>query len=164
MFRRKKTFFLVMLFQKKKYFILKQNLKPFFVSWVNVFSVFNIIILKWWKNDYSLVLMLWKFLTTVCDMSLEHEVSRVYKSSAILFYTTFFFLQTIKELEEWICFCYKHNSVVSWSNRVRFNCSLVSMLSKCWSTHCIICRYTLSEIPKVTNDPIFRHKPIGTIP
>ena len=110
------------------------------MSWVNVFSVFNIIILKWWKNDYSLVLMLWKFLTTVCDMSLEHEVSSVYKSSAILFYTLphfpFFFLQTIKELEEWICFCYKHNSVVSWSNRVRFNCSLVSMLWKCWSTVC----------------------------
>ena len=112
MFRRKNFFFLIMPFQKKNYLVLKQNLKPFFVSWVNVFSVFNIIILKWWKNDYSLVLMLWKFLTTVCDMSLEHEVSSVYKSSAILFYTLphfpFFFLQTIKELEEWICFCYKH--------------------------------------------------------
>ena len=145
MFRRNKTFFWSCHF-KKNYLVLKQNLKPFFVSWVNVFSVFNIIILKWWKNDYSLVLMLWKFLTTVCDMSLEHEVSSVYKSSAILFYTLphflFFFLQTIKELEEWICFCYKHNSVVSWSNRVRFNCSLVSMLWKCWSTVCDISFHT----------------------
>ena len=64
-----------------------------------VFCFFYIIILQTLKNDYSLVLMLWKFLTTVCDMSLEFEVESVYWLQATRLYTsshfTFFYVSAV---------------------------------------------------------------------